>query len=150
MINSAQANTDTTTEQRIAALAKYLGCEVDEVSKSRYDDNSFDACGGEYLVLTDDEADDRAEQEIRESLWAFRAEFIASHSTNGWSDECVKALEKMQGKLCESANPIIEALIKNMDRFISDAISADSRGHFISRYDGEENEEGQFYIYRTN
>jgi len=149
-MSSAQASTDTTTEQRIAALAKHLGCGIDEVSTSRYDDETFEACGGEYLVLTDDEADERAEREIKESLWAFRAEFIASHSTNGWSDECVKSLEKMQGELCESANPIIEALIKDMDHFISDAISADGRGHFISRYDSEENEEGEFYIYRTN
>jgi hypothetical protein len=56
----------------------------------------------------------------------------------------------MQGELCESANPIIEALIEDMDHFVSDAISSDGRGHFISRYDGEENEEGEFYIYRTN
>lgn len=142
--------TDITTQQRIAALAKHLGCEVDDISATGYNDSSFDACGGEYLVLTDDEAQERAREEIRESLWAFRAEFIAAHSTNGWSDDCVKALEKMQGELCESANPIIEALIKDIDHFVSDAILADGRGHFISGYDGEENEEGEFYIYRTN
>jgi hypothetical protein len=142
--------TDTTTEQRIVALAKYLGCEIDDISLSRYEDNAFEARGGEYLVLTDNEADERAHREIKDSLWAFRAEFIASHSTNGWSDECVKSLQKMQNELCESANPIIEALIKDMDHFVSDAISSDGRGYFISRYDGEENEEGEFYIYRTN
>jgi hypothetical protein len=141
---------DITTEQRIAALAKMLGCEVDDISASVYDDKVFDACGGQYLVLTDDEADEQAEQYIRETLWAFRAEFIASHSTSGWSNDCVEALEKMQGELCESANPIIEALIKDMDHFVSDAISSDGRGHFLSQYDGEENEEGEFYIYRTN
>jgi hypothetical protein len=56
----------------------------------------------------------------------------------------------MQGKLCESARPIVEALIEDMDHFVSDAICADGRGHFLSQYDGEENEEGEFYIYRTN
>lgn len=149
-MSSAQPNTDTTTEQRIAALAKHLGCDIEDISPCGYDDCTFEACGGEYLVLTDDEADERATQEIKESLWAFRAKFIASHSTNGWSDECIKSLEKMQGELCEDANPIIEALIKDLDHFISDAISADGRGHFISRYDGKENEEGDFFIYRTN
>ena len=142
--------TQNDTEHRIAALAKHLGCDVADISESTYDDSAFDACGGEYLVLTDDEADERAHQEIKESLWAFRAEFIASHSTNGWSDECVKSLQKMQGELCESANPIIEALIKDMDHFISDAIMSDGRGPFISRYDGEESEQGQFFIFRTN
>jgi len=140
---------DITTEQRIAALAKMLDCNLDEISASRYDD-FFHACGGGYLVLTEHEANDQAEQYIRETLWAFRAEFVASHSTGGWSDDCVKALEKIQGDLCELANPIIEALIKNMDRFVSDAISSDGRGHFLSQYDGEENQEGEFYIYRTN
>ena len=152
MTNDTDTNidTDTTTEQRIAALAKHLGCEVDEISQSSYEEEGFEASGGDYLVLTDDEADERATCEIRGSLWAFKAEFIASHSTNGWSDDCVKSLSKMQGELCESANPIIEALIKDIDHFIADAISSDGRGHFLSRYDGEENEGGGFYIYRTN
>lgn len=150
MNSSAQANTDTTTEQRIEALAKHLGCDIGDISASTYDDCSFDACGGEYLVLTDDEADDRAREYIEQSLWAFNASFIASHTRNGLSTECIKALEEMQGKLCESASPIVEALIEDMDHFVSDAIRADGRGHFLSQYDGEENEEGAFYIYRTN
>ena len=143
-------DTETTTEQRIAALAKHLGCDVADISESTYGENTFDAEGGEYLVLTDDEADEVAEREVRESLWAFNADFVASHTKNGLSDECIKAIAEMQGRLCESASPVIEALIEDMDHFISDAISSDGRGHFISRYDGEEAEEGAFYIYRTN
>ena len=142
--------TQNDTEQRIAALAKHLGCDVADISESTYGEGTFDAEGGEYLVLTDEEADELAELKIRDSLWAFNASFIASHSTKGWSDRCVRALEKMQGELCEDANPIVEALIEDMDRFVSDAISADGRGHFISRYDGEESEQGQFFIFRTN
>jgi hypothetical protein len=42
----------------------------------------------------------------------------------------------------------------DIDSLVEDAISADGRGHFLSSYDGDENEEtvnGQtFYIYRTN
>lgn len=41
-----------------------------------------------------------------------------------------------------------------MDGFIQAAISADGRGHFMSSYDGEENEvtvnDQTFYIYRLN
>jgi hypothetical protein len=149
METTIQNNTDTLTEQRIEALAKHLGCSIDEIITGLcYDE--FEACGGEYLVLTDDEADDKAREHIEQSLWAFNASFIASHTRNGLSTECIKALEEMQGKLCESASPIIEGLIENMDHFVRDAIGADGRGHFISQYDGEENEEGAFYIYRTN
>jgi hypothetical protein len=142
--------TDITTEQRIAALAKHLGCELDDISASVYDDISFSACGGEYLVLTDDEAEERAREDIRESLWAFDARFIASHAHKALSEQCIEALRKVQGDLCEDAAPLVEALIKDMDRFVSDAVLADGRGHFISRYDGEENESNEFYIYRTN
>ena len=56
----------------------------------------------------------------------------------------------MQGKLCESANELVLALIDDMDKFVSDAISSDGRGHFLSYYDGEEQEiyiEGTTFFY---
>ena len=60
----------------------------------------------------------------------------------------------MQSKKCEGANDAILALIKKtdggLDGFVEDAISADGRGHFLSSYDGDENEENGFYIYRTS
>ena len=148
-METQQTTTEPTTEQRMQALATHLGCDVSEVSESRFGDNCFDAEGGEFLVFTDEEADERAEQEIREALWAFNAAFIASHTKNGLGDVAEKALAEMQGRLCESANPIVEALIEDMDHFIFDAISSDGRGHFISRYDGEEAEAGQFFIFRV-
>jgi hypothetical protein len=112
-------------------------------------ENSYD-CGGEYLVLTDSEADELAAERIKDSLWAFNTEFISSHTKHGLNDSQIAAIEEMQDRLCESANSIIEALIVDLDHFISDAVSSDGRGHFISSYDGNENEVGEFYIYRTN
>ena len=53
-------DTEMTTEQRITALAKHLGCEIADISESTYGENTFDAEGGEYLVLTDDEAEEGA------------------------------------------------------------------------------------------
>jgi hypothetical protein len=54
----------------------------------------------------------------------------------------------------EDANPLVEALIKDMDHFVSDAISSDGRGHFLSSYDSEEVElriNGEYlYAYRLN
>ena len=40
--------------------------------------------------------------------------------------------------------------IKNFDDFVEDAVRADGRGHFLAGYDGNENEQGDFYLYRTN
>jgi len=58
---------------------------------------------------------------------------------------------------CESNNDTIYNLIEKLDdidSFVSAAISADGRGHFMSSYDGNENEETvngiTYYIYRIN
>ena len=63
----------------------------------------------------------------------------------------------MQENSCEGANDFIESLIEKtcgMDSFIESAISADGRGHFISSYDGNEEEISVFgkyiYVYRIN
>jgi hypothetical protein len=128
-------------------LATYLSINVDEVEDG-YDSGIFDADGGEYAVLTDDEADQRAADYIRDSVWAFNADFIASQSSIEYQAAItmVKAVQEQ----CEGANDVITALIDDMDEFIEDAISADGRGHFMSSYDGEENEQGEYFIYRLN
>ena len=81
----------------------------------------------------------------------FNTDFILDHSNlSEWNERTEKAFRKMQSELCEDANEIVKAIITNMDEFVSDAISADGRGHFLAGYDGEENEQDEFYIYRTN
>lgn len=61
-----------------------------------------------------------------------------------------KSLRYAQENCCEGANGLVYALIDNIDEFIEDAIIADGRGHFISYYDGVENELNDLYIYRLN
>lgn len=146
-MSSENVTTPTATDPRIEALARYLGVGIEDVT-SGYGENSYEVGRETYWVLTDAEADDLCADQIKDQLWAFRASFIASHTRNGLNSQCIRALEKMQGELCEDAGPIIEALIEDMDRFISDAISADGRGHFLASYDGDEHESGEFFIYR--
>jgi len=136
--------------EKIQALANYLECEVDELKKTAYDENTFEYGNQEYLVLTDSEADEKAKEDILDSLWAFNTSFILSHTEIDWNNRTEKAIQKMQQELCEDANEIVKALIKDLDQFVDDAILADGRGHFLSGYDGEENEEGEYFIYRTN
>lgn len=118
--------------------------------------NTFEIIGNEYKVLTDEEADETAKTEILNSLWAFRAEFVLHHtvfyedSTPTEDQAFIEALRDLQGRIAESATPIIKALIKNLDEFVFDAIDADGRGHFISWYDGREHELNDLYIYRIN
>lgn len=112
----------------------------------------------DYLVCNDVEADEAVKERITEALWAFRASFIRSHMSYKpeprEADRVEKAIEEMQGKLCENAQSIIRSMIKNLDHFIADAISADGRGHFLASYDGEEIEHDYngetYYIYRLN
>ncbi|MEE8382197.1 MAG: hypothetical protein V3R78_10045 [Thermodesulfobacteriota bacterium] len=129
------------------ALATYLSINADDIEDG-YDAGIFDAEGCEYMVLTDDEADQKAADYIRETVWAFNADFIAGQSNIDY-DAVVTMVKALQDK-CEGANDAITALIVNMDEFIDDAIGADGRGHFMSSYDGEENEQGEYFIYRLN
>lgn len=128
--------------------------ELTESVDTVYNDNwhTFEIVGNEYKVLTDEEADADAEAEdyIKDSLWAFDTEFIFNHTNIKAEEQIIKAFWKMQEALCENANPLVEALIGDIDQFVYDAIETDGRGHFISSYDGEEHECGNFYIYRTN
>ena len=107
-------------------------------------DNYYTFANEEYLVLTDAEAQDAVYQNIKESVWAFNPTFLADHSC---IDQVV--IEKLQ-ESCESANEALLKLIKNFDMFVEDAVNVDGRGHFLAGYDGNENEQGDFYLYRTN
>ena len=62
----------------------------------------------------------------------------------------VESLQNAQKTECENLNGLVYALIDNLNEFIEDAVDADGRGHFLSWYDGYENEENGFYIYRAN
>jgi len=119
--------------------------QVEEFNPDNYDND--------YLVLTDSEADDKAKEYITESLWAFTASFLSERT--GLDAEVFEAIQS-NGK-CESNNDTIYNLVQKLDdidSFVDAAISADGRGHFMSSYDGNENEEEvqgtTFYIYRIN
>lgn len=146
-------------EPKARAAAKYFDCNPDEVDLESYDHYGLEVYSygrEEVAVGTEEEADDAADEEIKNSLWAFNVSFIESHMRGSYplSERSSKALEKMLGELCEDANDIVEALIDDMDEFVKDAISSDGRGNFLSQYDGEENEvevDGDiYYVYRVN
>jgi tRNA G37 N-methylase Trm5 len=104
------------------------------------------------MVLTDDEADEKAEDYILDSAWAFNADFICRHA--GLPYKASEMISSYTAQECEGANDVILAMIKDTDHFVQDAIDSDGRGHFISYYDGKEHEENVFgewfYIYKVN
>ena len=134
------------------ALATFLDCETEDLEWTCMMASIMtvpEHGNADYLVLTSAEADKACRAYILDSLWAFNADFIAAHSRTLLSRDAIAALAEMQNRLCESANELVKALIDDLDRFIADAIEADGRGHFLSSYDGEEGEQGQYYIYRV-
>lgn len=109
----------------------------------------------DYSVYTDEEADEATADYIKDSVWAFNTSFILGECGLDYSGE--DSLKDMQKRSCEGANDFILSLIEKtcgLDSFVESAISADGRGHFLSGYDGEENEQkfkGTYYfIYRQN
>jgi len=102
----------------------------------------------DWICLSDEEADERAEEYILDSVWAFNPSFLSYHT-----DIDEEVFKLLQDK-CEGSNDAILRMIKDKDYFVEDAINSDGRGHFISFYDGEEHEQyinnNFYYCYRIN
>lgn len=134
-------------DPRVMALSKYLDLALEP--NITYESNDIYSFGNEeYMILTDDEADEKVAEYIKDSVWAFNPSFLSSHS--GIDEDVFKLLQDK----CESANEAVLKLIKDFDEFVEDAVATDGRGHFLSSYDGYENEQEHdnetYYIYRTN
>lgn len=135
--------------ERVIALAIHLatfGVEESMEEVDGYIDN-------DYLVYTDEEADEAVREYIEETVWAFSPSFLQAHT--GVSSDIIK---EMQEKMSPSANQAITAMIKDFDHFVDDAIACDGRGHFLATYDHEENfvtfqnglfEDVTYFIYRV-
>jgi hypothetical protein len=152
--NNNETEAEVEHDPKLLVLAKYLGEPPDEIEEASYGEHAYKHGRQEFLVMTDEEADAAATEQVQQSLWAFNTSFISSHTRNGLNAAAEKALQKAQRELCEDANDLVAAMIEDMDHFIKDAISADGRGHFLSTYDGKEVEETfsgkMYFIYRTN
>ena len=113
-------------------------------------DSIFMTNMGEYIVLTENEAYQKATEYIEDTLWAFNSDFLAGYTR---VDESVF---KQLSQQYESANEAVLSLIRangGLDGFVSEAVAADGLGHFISQYDGEEHEviigSKVWYIFRV-
>jgi len=128
--------------QNIEALKKHTDCEYSDITKEGK--TTYFIGDQEYLVLNDKEAQKRCEEDIKQSIWAFRSSFISMHTRI--DEEIIKSVQEH----CESSNDMLLNSIKDIEKFINEAIASDGRGHFISYYDGHEHEENDLFIYRLN
>ena len=149
--------TETQTQQQdkpemfdaqVQALAKHLDLDNEDLRMIEESNDYYSFGGRDYLVLTDDEADEKAKEYILDTAWAFNSSFLSCHSKGDVDEEVFKVLSEK----CESSNDAVLSLIDDKDDFVNDAISSDGRGHFLSQYDGNENEEEingtTYYIYK--
>ena len=113
-----------------------------------YEDAQFHFDNGDYLVYTDEEADEAVRDYIEESVWAFTPSFLRAHT-----GVTIEAIAKIQ-EMCESANEPLKAMIKDFDHFVEDAVKCDGRGLFLAGYDHQEDYVTfngiTYYIYRGN
>lgn len=131
--------------KKVEAVAEFMDLnEIGKANITHQDDHYYTYGNEEYMVLTDEEADDKVKEYIKETVWAFNPTFLSDHS--GIDEEVFIKLQES----CETANDAIFKLIRNFDNLVKDAIYVDGRGHFLAGYDGNENEQGDFYLYRTN
>ena len=134
----------------VLALSDFLGISPEDISTEPYDYYGltvFSTPEGDYLVCLNDEANSACDEYVKESVWAFNASFLSSMT--GLPEAMFTAVQEQ----CEGANDAILQVIDQscgLDDFVDSAVSADGRGHFLSGYDGEEREQGDYFIYRTN
>jgi hypothetical protein len=95
---------------------------------------TYEIDGTEYAIASDyDAAEQACSEYIKETVWAFNADFLASHIDALDAGD----IKRLRGDTCESCNDALLKLIDDVDAFVGDAISADGLGHFLSPYDGE-------------
>jgi hypothetical protein len=137
-----------------------INCDIKDVfllanacnllTDNAYDELDFD--GQEWVLCTYEEAEKRAKDYILDSVWAFNASFLASHS--GIDSDIIAAVQAKDK--CESNNDMLLRLIKDKGHFVNDAIGCDGLGHFLNTYDGEcqelgNDKSGVYWVaYRTN
>ncbi len=158
-----EAGHDEECAGKVVALCQLLDCTPEDIETTDMDHYGmpvYEYAGAEYAVGTEDEADNACTEYVRDSVWAFNASFILSRCE--LPKEFEEVLRAFQEKKCEDANPTLLALVERLDgldNFVDAATTADGRGHFLSGYDGIEQEQtvqedewgtDTFYIYRTN
>lgn len=141
-----------TTENEKKALAEYLECDIDSIVNENWNQwglnvykSSKEEFAHEYAIGTEEQTNIACYEAIKSNAWAFTSSFLAEMTE--LPQEVFAALQDK----CEDANePILKLIEKTcgLDAFVDAAISSDGRANFLATYDGCENQEGNFFIYK--
>lgn len=101
--------------------------------------------GSSYAVYTEDEAREEVKQYVMEYFGYFLPDFIAG--VTGLPEAMFDGNSEYAPS---DVNALLEAVGSSINEFVSEAIEADGIGHFLSGYDGQEINLGNFYAYRQD
>ena len=122
---------------KLASIGYFFDLPLGEVLELDPSETNFNIQGINYYIGTDEEMDKLCTEYIKNSVWAFNSSLLAD-----MTDLPSEVFETLTDK-CEGGNDAVIRLIERtcgMDDFVSAAISADGRRHFLNSYDGEEEE----------
>lgn len=108
------------TEERIKALATYLGVEEDEITEG-YDDNVFEVNGEEYRVLDDAEADEAVTNDIENLIDDIGIEAFTPSMRDWIVDNAIYNVEWFDEALEEDTNFYVDDL--SDDEVVEEAIN---------------------------
>ena len=143
------------TDNYKQAIADFLEIDIEDLKLEEHEHWGLEVYNG-YAVGTDEEATEAAGKNIKDSLWSFRAEFLAE-----MTDIPSSVFEALQPQ-CENSNDAVRVLIEKtcgLEDFIESAIDSDGRGYYLASYDFEEHEasftdeqsdEQTLYFYRID
>lgn len=126
------------TEERIKALATYLGVEEDEITEG-YRDDVFEVNGEEYLVVDEDEANEIVEDDIEGLIDDVGLEAFTPVMQDWILDNAIDNTNWFDEALEEYMNDYINNL--NDDELVNEAINycvIDEDDAFVEDEDGSE------------
>lgn len=122
---------------------EYIGTIESQEDIQQVGKDEFVIDGRTILVLTEDESLVRATEIIKDSISHFKPEYLANET--GLPEE---TFEELKGK-DDAVLKIIESQMK-LTEFIKDVVKHEGYGPFISSYDGEQYEYGDYFVYQLD
>lgn len=121
------------------------------IYQSEFNNNCIEVYGVEYLVLTNEEANNLTWYEIIDNLWKLKFEFLAK--VTGLDKNIFSNIFKTNTR--EVTQQAFKALIKStcgLDELYAKCLEANgnNRGAFLSYANGREEVQGDYCIYKVN
>ena len=144
---------DGGTDDRMQALAGFLGVEPVRITESVGTLYGYRAyyCDGEraYLVLSEPEANDAAEQAIRERLWVIALETTFDYfGIDAYPSDVAAAMETRDiSRINEGIHRMIDASC-GIDALTSAMLSLGNRKNILADHNQREERFNGYFVYR--